>query len=76
MEIVGNEWQEMGIFSPDTSEIAYRASNSGALILDQDEGPQFQVAVINTEDKLTTFHLKELRVNMIELMRFKVKSNH
>ena len=50
MEIVGNEWQEMGIFSPDTSEIAYRASNSGALILDQDEGPQFQVAVINTED--------------------------
>ena len=50
MEIVGNEWQEMGIFSPDTSEIAYQASNSGALILDQDEGPQFQVAVINTED--------------------------
>ena len=50
MEIVGNEWQEMGIFSPDTSEIAYQTNSSGSLLLDQDEGPQFQVAVINTED--------------------------
>ena len=50
MEIVGNEWQEMGIFRPDTSEMAYQSNSSGEMLLDQDEGPQFQVAVINTED--------------------------
>ena len=50
MEIVGNEWQEMGIFSPDTSELAFQVNRSGLALMDQEEGPQFQVAVINTED--------------------------
>ena len=44
MEIVGNEWQELGISSPDTNRF------NGGLINFQDDGPEFQVAVINTED--------------------------
>ena len=49
MEIVGNEWQEMGIISPDTS--ASRSfSNQFNFRNSSDEDPQFQVAVINTED--------------------------
>ena len=48
MEIVGNEWQEMGIYSPDTSANGqYRTTFSN---LSDEDQPQFQVAVINTED--------------------------
>ena len=49
MEIVGNEWQEMGIISPDTSASRY-FSNQFNFRNSSDEDPQFQVAVINTED--------------------------
>jgi len=49
MEIVGNEWQEMGIFSPDTTELAFQVNQSESSMV-EDDGPQFQVAVINTED--------------------------
>ena len=45
MEIVGNEWQEMGIVGPDTSEQRFF---TGTRI--DDTEPQFQIAVINTED--------------------------
>ena len=48
MEIVGNEWQEMGIYAPDTSR--YNQSRSALSNLSDEDGPQFQVAVINTED--------------------------
>ena len=43
MEIVGNEWQEMGITAPDSTMMDLSGIQS-------DEEPQFQVAVINTED--------------------------
>jgi hypothetical protein len=44
MEIVGNEWQEMGIYSPDTSANGqYRTTFSN---LSDEDQPQFQVAVI------------------------------
>ena len=45
MEIVGNEWQEMGIVGPDTSE---QRLFTGTRM--DDTEPQFQIAVINTED--------------------------
>ncbi len=49
MEIVGNEWQEMGIFGPDTSEQVSNGFVSSGSRLDE-TGPKFQIAVINTED--------------------------
>ena len=48
MEIVGNEWQEMGVLAPDTSLLDNFNNLSG--LIDTDEDPKFQVAVINTED--------------------------
>ena len=58
MEIVGNEWQEMGIVSPSIiyHELPLADKNKqgklpGIFIEDVDEDdPTFQVAVINTED--------------------------
>ena len=58
MEIVGNEWQEMGIISPSNlnNELPFADKNkqgkiSGIFMEDEDEDdPTFQVAVINTED--------------------------
>ena len=74
MEIVGNgkKW----VFLAQILEIAYRASNSGALILDRMKSPNFKLQLLILKIMLITFHLKESRVNTIGLMKFKVKSNH
>ena len=48
MEIVGNEWQEVGIFSPDTAESILSFGSESRM--NNNNEPQFQVAVINTED--------------------------
>ena len=50
MEIVGNEWQEMGIFGPDTTNLVSQVNGYDESIMEDDGEPQFQVAVINTED--------------------------
>ena len=58
MEIVGNEWQELGIITPDVNnEISpfidkknYRSPPVNLIEDFLDEEPTFQVAVINTED--------------------------
>ena len=49
MEIVGNEWQEVGIMDQDSSLISqsFVGNRSNSI---ENEGPQFKVAVINTED--------------------------
>ena len=49
MEIVGNEWQEMGIMAPDTTMLVFSGNQTNSTY-NTDEEPQFQVAVINTED--------------------------
>ena len=53
IEIVGNEWQEMGITALDTTGIdtinsRFQRNNFG--ITNTEEDPTFQVAVVNTED--------------------------
>ncbi len=50
MEIVGNEWQEMGIFGPDSSEQLLETVTGNSYVVENNNDPQFQVAVINTED--------------------------
>ncbi|MBI90266.1 MAG: cell surface protein SprA [Candidatus Marinimicrobia bacterium] len=50
MEIVGNEWQEVGIFGPDTSNTNFSGNRSSFSKSSNLGEPQFQVAVINTED--------------------------
>jgi hypothetical protein len=74
MEIVGNEWQEMGIISPGNfnDELPFADKNkpgkiSGIFIEDEDEDdPTFQVAVINTEDNADYVPPKGVKVNMID----------
>ena len=70
MEIVGNEWQELGIVSPDTtsSSSMFRISQN---LLDSDDESQFQVAVINNEDNADYVPPKGVkgeydRINQIE----------
>ena len=70
MEIVGNEWQEMGIISPDTTS-SMAISNSSKNLLNSDDEPQFQVAVINNEDNADYVPPKGVkgeydRINQIE----------
>ena len=59
IEIVGNEWQELGVFSPPTDlEDNYTVSlnkknnisNQQSFLANEDDLPSFQIAVINTED--------------------------
>ena len=55
MEIVGNEWQEMGIVGLDISHFdtsGFFGRHFGNIygMNDEDDDPTFQVAVINTED--------------------------
>ena len=55
IEIVGNDWQEMGITGvdtslTDTSRFFGRHFGSIKNVNDEDDGPSFQIAVINTED--------------------------
>ena len=53
MEIVGNEWQEMGITGLDTTGIDTSNDRQFGNIFginDEEDDPTFQVAVINTED--------------------------
>ena len=49
MEIVGNEWQEVGIMDQDSSLISQSFVGNRSNSIEND-GPQFKVAVINTED--------------------------
>ena len=70
MEIVGNEWQELGIISPNTTSSSTRSIISKN-ILNSDAGPQFQVAVINNEDNADYVPPKGVkgeydRINQIE----------
>ena len=53
MEIVGNEWQEIGIMDEDSSFYTSTVNNlnsQSSLNTFDEGGPKFQVAVINTED--------------------------
>ena len=51
MEIVGNEWQEIGILDQDSTIYSVNNnSTSEAFSFLENQDPQFQVAVINTED--------------------------
>ena len=67
MEIVGNEWQELGIIAPDTTS----ALNINNRLLNSDDEAQFQVAVINNEDNADYIPPKGVkgeydRINQIE----------
>ena len=60
IEIVGNEWQELGVFSPsndseDNNTVNLKKENkilnsSSSFSMDNHDTPSFQIAVINTED--------------------------
>ena len=59
IEIVGNEWQELGVFAPsndgeDNNTVSLKKRNKISTktqsILTNDDLPSFQIAVINTED--------------------------
>ena len=59
IEIVGNEWQELGVFAPsyegeDNNTVSLKKKNKISTktqsILTNDDLPSFQIAVINTED--------------------------
>ena len=70
MEIVGNEWQELGILSPDTTS-SLSMSRLSQNLLDSDGEAQFQVAVINNEDNADYIPPKGVkgeydRINQIE----------
>ena len=67
MEIVGNEWQELGIIAPDTTS----ALSINNRLLNSDDEAQFQVAVINNEDNADYVPPKGVkgeydRINQIE----------
>ena len=73
MEIVGNEWQEIGIFTPDTSaNDQYRSTFSN---LSDEDQPQFQVAVINTEDNADYIPPKGVKGEYDQSMRFSQRNN-
>ena len=70
MEIVGNEWQELGILSPDTTS-SLSMSRLSQNLLNSDGEAQFQVAVINNEDNADYIPPKGVkgeydRINQIE----------
>ena len=60
IEIVGNEWQELGVYAPsadgdDSNTLSLKkknkvSSSSSRIAMIEDELPSFQIAVINTED--------------------------
>ncbi|MDA9934988.1 cell surface protein SprA [Candidatus Marinimicrobia bacterium] len=60
IEIVGNEWQELGVFSPsndseDNNTVNLKKekkilNSSSSFSMDNHDTPSFQIAVINTED--------------------------
>ena len=70
MEIVGNEWQELGIVTPDTIS-ASSVINFPSRLLGSEDEAQFQVAVINNEDNADYIPPKGVkgeydRINQIE----------